>query len=137
VAKTKDYHYFAPEQPDGRAAKHGACYGDGANQAVAPPPDEDWFVAPGPNSHLYDPVLSELAARMNESIRDVLPSRPHPRAEVGFLLMNGGMCAVWDVPATDAEWRDEFASGEGMEHMTGKSDNELRRIFDLPRSRWA
>jgi len=139
MAKTKDFNWLVPEQRDQRAARHGVCDGDGGAQPTLSelPRGEGPFVAPGPNSILHDPVLTALAAQMNESIRNVLPSRPEPRAKVDFLLTDLGLIVVWDVATTDDEWRDEFASGEGMEHMEGKSNDELADIFDLPWGRGA
>ena len=131
---TKDFHYgLVGEQSDERVARHGICYGDGdgGDQLQPQPPGEDSFVAPGPHSDLHDPALTALAARMNASIREALPARPVPRAQVGFVLTQVGVMVVWDVIPTDAEWRDEYGSGEGLEHMSDKSDGELPGIFDL------
>jgi len=73
-----------------------------------------------------------LAARVNELLRNVLPERPDPRAEGGFILTPFGIMLAWDVYLTDEEWRDEYTSGEGMEHMSEQSDGRLSEAFDLP-----
>jgi hypothetical protein len=132
--KTRDFRFVVG------GARYGICRGNGGSQLV--PPDLDQgvgpFVAPGPKSSLHDPSLSALAAQMNEIIRNVLPSRPDPRAQIGFALAGDmGIMLVWDVTPTDDDWRDEYAAGEGMERMEGKSDNELAEMFDLPRGKEA
>jgi hypothetical protein len=105
AAQTRDFHFLVGEQPDGRVARYGICYGSGGDQLQPQPPEEDSFVAPGPNSDLHDPRLSALAAQINESIRNVLPARPDPRAQVGFVLTHVGTLLVWDVVPTRARSR--------------------------------
>jgi hypothetical protein len=130
---TRGFNWFV--SPDGKVPDtHAICQGQGDSQAFVPdlPQGEGPFVAPGPNSNLYDPSLSRLAAQMNESVSNVLPSRPEPRFQIGFALTDMGIMLVWELVPTDDEWRDEYASREGLEHMEGKSNNELAEIFDLP-----
>jgi hypothetical protein len=130
---TRGFNWAVP--PDGKVPDaYAICQGQGDSQAYAPelPQGEGPFVAPGPNGVLYDPALSGLVAQMNESVSNVLPSRPESRLQIGFALTDMGIMVVWELVPTDAEWRDEYASREGLEHMEGKSNNELAEIFDLP-----
>jgi len=107
--------------------------GIGASEVGATEPDEELFVAPGPNSTFHHDSLSDLAAQLNESVSTARPNRPDSRLQIGFVLTDMGIMVAWEVVPTDAEWEDEFASGEGLEHMEGRSNEELAEIFDLPR----
>jgi hypothetical protein len=139
VASTKDYKYLVPQQPTEFDARVGSCAGAGTAQLgfTNLPSGQGPFVAPGPNSSLHDPRLTALAAELNQSVRNALPSAPVPRAQIDFLLTDMGFLVVWEVRPTDDEWRDEFGSGEGMDGVSDKSNNELVEIFDLPWGREA
>src|SRR3954471_24862492 len=86
------------------------CYGSGRAQSYAPllPEGEGPFLAPGPNSNSYDEPLVQLAAQLNEGIKNILASRKDSQSKIGFALTDMGIMVAWEVEPTDAEWEASY-----------------------------